>query len=100
MKESPVDDWISSLAEVMGVENNVGIISALFDGSVAFHEKPTKKEPKIKATLHSAPIKSVKVLPSEQENVYYILTGGLDEELRISKFTTDSIPELISINEH
>jgi hypothetical protein len=38
-----VQDWIAALAEVMGVDSNIGVISGLFDGSVAFHDKATKK---------------------------------------------------------
>lgn len=98
MKMSPVEDWVSVLAEVMGVEKNVGVIAALFDGSVAYHHKVTDKKPKITAQLHDGPIKAVKVLPSEQENVYYIITGGVDEELKVSKFTTDTVPVNISSN--
>ena len=100
MKESPVQDWVAALCEVMGVDSSIGVISALFDGSIAFHDKATKKEPKVKGKVHDAPIKTVKCIPSEKEDIYYVISGGIDEELRVSKFGVNSAVEVISINAH
>jgi len=70
----------------MGVDSSIGVISSLFDGSVTFNEKSAKKESKTKYKIHDAPIKSIKCIPSEKEEVYYVISGGIDEELRVSKF--------------
>lgn len=43
MKESPAEDWISSLCEVIGLDSNIGVMAGLFNGSIEFHEKYTKK---------------------------------------------------------
>jgi hypothetical protein len=32
--ESPTEDWIASICEVAGLDSNIGVIAALFNGTV------------------------------------------------------------------
>ena len=88
MKESPEEDWVSTICAVMGVEGNLGVMSGMFDGMVSFHQRPTKKLSKLHFRPHQDPIKAIKCMPSQQENVYYAITGSLAEDLKVSSFST------------
>ena len=85
----------------MGVEHNIGVLTAMFDGTVSFHTgKHTKKLPKDHAKIHKDPIKAIKNLPSSNPGVYFTITGGLAEDLRVSTFEQGSGFSQIALNEH
>ena len=76
-EQNPEEDWISSISEVMGAEENIGVIIGMYNGSAAFYEKAGKKPSKNRIKLDVDPIKAVKCLPSNEENIYYVIGGGL-----------------------
>lgn len=85
----------------MGVEQNIGVMTAMFDGTVSFHTgKSTKKLPRDHNRIHRDPIKAISCLPSSRPEVYYTITGGLGEELKISAFKQNENFTLLSTNEH
>ena len=80
MTQNPEEDWVSSVCAVMGVEHNIGVLTAMFDGTVSFHTgKHTKKLSKDHSKIHKDPVKAIKNLPSSNPGVYYTITGGLAE---------------------
>jgi hypothetical protein len=64
VSESPTEDWIASICEVAGLDSNIGLIAALFNGTVEYHTAHTQQTTQIKAKIHESAIKSVKTLPS------------------------------------
>lgn len=36
-EEGVVEDWVSGLCEVFGVDKNIGVLCSMFNGSVAYY---------------------------------------------------------------
>ena len=84
----------------MGAEGNIGVVIGMYNGSGAFYEKAGKKLSKNRCKLDEDPIKAVRCLPSNEENVYYMIGGGLGEQLITSTFSPEGGMNKISKNEH
>lgn len=97
--ESPEEDWVSSICAVMGEDRNIGVLTAMFNGTASFHKKSSKKLPKDHAKVHQDPIKAIKCQLSPQPDVYYAITGGLGEELKVSTFCQGQSFSSVSHNE-
>lgn len=80
------DDWISTITGMPRVDSNSYYGVAMYNGQVSIYSFEDKLVSKCKVS--EDPIKAIKIIPADQENKYYLISGGLDELGRIHTVTS------------
>jgi hypothetical protein len=63
-QKSQEDDWVSSISLIPGLEQNIGLVAALYNGDISVYNLALKPFGKIIGD--SEPLKSVAVVPSSR----------------------------------
>ena len=81
--ENQEDDWISVITPMSRMETESYYAVGLYNGEVSIYDYQDKLIAKQK--ISEDPIKAIKIIPSAEENQYYLISGGIDETGRIHK---------------
>ena len=75
------EDWVSAISLIPGPEGPLALAAALYNGNIVIHDLALQQLLQIETS--EDPVKTLTILPCQNERTYYRVSGGLSETLNV-----------------